>query len=217
MKLQSSTTIVIVDDHAVVREGLKLLLNSQQDMQVIAEAADGATAIQTVSALNPDITIVDLAMRGLHGIATTIRLRQVCPSTRILAFTIHEDQSLVREMMEVGASGYVLKRSPPDELLIAIRAIAKGGTYIDRIVAAEQAKAFPKTANADSGTALSSRENEVLRLLAAGHTNKEIAESLGLSVKTIETYKARILQKLHMHTRADMVRYAIRRGLLEDL
>lgn len=209
-------SLVIVDDHAVVRDGLKLLINTQTDMMVIGEAEDGEVALRLVPEARPDIVLLDLAMRGLHGMATAIKLKQLVPDSKILAYTVHEGSDMVREMMEVGAAGYVLKRSHPEELLTAVRTVAKGGTYLDKAVAPEFNRTTPRPGTQETA-ALSSRENEVLRLLAAGHTNKDIAETLGVSVKTVETYKARLMAKLNMHSRVDMVKYAARRGWLSDL
>jgi two-component system, NarL family, response regulator NreC len=217
-------TVVLVDDHTVVREGLKLLLKSQPDMDVIGECADGATAAAIVADLAPRIIILDLSMRGMHGIAASQRIKQASPKSRIIAFTVHEEPDLVREMLAAGATGYVLKRSNPDELLTAIRTVAAGETYIDPQVTAAAGTAAltrgPRSAFSSAPqptTPLSNRETEVIRLLAAGHTNKDIAESLGVSVKTVETYKARVMSKLHLERRVDIVKYAARQGWLMDL
>lgn len=211
-------SIVVIDDHAVVREGLKMLLNSQSDLMVVGEAGDGASGVRLASDLKPDLAMVDIAMRGLPGIATAQKIREANPATRVLAFSVHEDPDFVKEMMEAGATGYVLKRSSPEELLQAVRTVSEGGVYIDRAVASGVVRSFPRV-DPEGGEppALSSRESEVLRLIAAGNTNKEIAEFLSVSVKTIETYKARVMNKLNLSRRSDMVKYAVRRGWLADL
>lgn len=217
----SRVTVVLVDDHAVVREGLKLLLGSQPDIEVVGETSDGATAASIVADLAPRIVLVDLSLRGLHGIATALRIKQASPNSSIVAFTVHEEPELVREMLSAGASGFVLKRSNPDELLTAIRTVAKGGTHIDPQVASavinRSTRPTAASAAAQGNVPLSNRETEVLRLLAVGHTNKDIAESLGVSVKTVETYKARVMSKLNLERRVDIVKYAARQGWLMDL
>jgi two-component system, NarL family, response regulator NreC len=211
-------SVAIVDDHSVVREGLKLLLAAQPDMEVVGECADGSTAASIVADLAPQVAIVDLSLRGLHGIATTLRIREAGAKCRIVAFTVHEEPDLVREMLDAGASGYVLKRSAPDELLTAIRTVAVGQTYLDPALTRADARGNTSAGAGIPSTApLSNRETEVIRLLAAGHTNKDIAEALGVSVKTVETYKARVMSKLNLERRVDIVRYASRRGWLHDL
>lgn len=211
-------SIIVVDDHAVVREGLKMLLNNQSDLLIVGEASDGTTAVRLTAELKPNLAMVDIALRGLHGIATTQRIREANPSTRVLAFSVHEEPDFVKDMMEAGASGYVLKRSTPEELLQAVRTVAEGSVYIDRAVASGVVRAFPRTdSEREESPILSSREAEVLRYIASGHTNKEIAEMLLVSVKTVETYKARVMNKLNISRRADMVKYAIRRGWLADI
>ena len=211
--------VFLVDDHAVVREGLKALINAQPGMAVVGEAADGQTACEQVPRLRPDVVVMDVSMPGLTGSQATERLRQECPPVKVLALTVHEDKGYIRQLLAAGAAGYVLKRAAPEELIHAIRVVAGGGVYLDPTMAGKVVGGFvrrpPDGAGARGGE-LSDREAEVARLTAAGHSNKEIASRLDLSVKTVETYRARALEKLGLQGRADLVRYAVQQGWLQD-
>ena len=211
--------VVLADDHAVVREGLKALVNAQPDMRVVGEAADGEAAWRAAKELLPDVLVIDLSMPVMGGADATARVRRDCPSVKVLALTVHEEQLYLTQLLRAGASGYVLKRAAAVELVRAVRSVAAGGTYVDpslteRLVAgyldAERAAELPEH------DALSDREREVLVRIARGFSNKEIAAELGLSVKTVETYKARVAEKLGLRTRVDIVRYAAQRGWLGD-
>ena len=208
--------ILLADDHAVVREGLKRLVDSEADMRVIGEASDGAEAIEKAVQMCPDVVVMDVSMGNVNGAEATRRIRSDCPGTRVLALTVHEDTSYLRELLDAGAAGYVLKRAAADELIRAIRAVASGGVYVDPRIAGKLVNTFgttraaPNSAMAD----LSERETAVLRFIAQGYTNKEIASQLGLSVKTVETYKARSMEKLGLRSRVDIVRTATERGWL---
>ena len=207
--------ILLADDHAIVREGLKRLIDAEGDMRVIGEAADGAEAIEKATRLCPDVAVVDVSMGTVNGAEATRRIRAVCPNTRVLALTVHEDTSYLRELLDAGAAGYVLKRAAADELIRAIRAVASGGLYVDPRIAAKLVHtAAPKAASPSAVAELSEREGAVLRFIAQGYTNKEIAAQLGLSVKTVETYKARSMEKLGLRSRVDIVRTATERGWL---
>jgi DNA-binding NarL/FixJ family response regulator len=211
--------VYLVDDHAVVREGLKALVNAQPDMEVIGETADGLTACRQIPQQRPDVVILDVSMPGMSGAETAERLKQECPQVKVLALTVHEDKSYLRQLLGAGAAGYVLKRAAAEELIRAIRTVASGGVYLDPVLAAKVVDGFvrkPPGRGADAVAELSDREAEVVRLVAAGHSNKEIAGRLDLSVKTVETYKARSLEKLGLSGRADLVRYALQRGWLQD-
>ena len=209
---------LLADDHAVVRAGLKALVDGQPDLEVVAEAGDGPTALRLAAAAKPDVAVLDFAMPGLDGAETAERLRQVSPGTRSLALTVHEDRSYLKQVLQAGASGYVLKRSAAEELIHASRAVAAGGVYLDPALAGRVVEGYVGEAAA-GGTAaveLSDREAEVLRLIAQGFANKEIAARLGVSIKTVETYKARSMQKLGLNSRVDIIRYALGRGWLQD-
>ena len=212
----SKLRVLLADDHAVVREGLKRLIESQPDMHVVGEAADGAEAVEKVAELRPDIVVMDVSMVPVGGAQATRELRRLCPSTKVLALTVHEDRSYVHELLEAGASGYALKRAAGDELIGAIRAIAASGVYVDSRVAGKLfggiAQSRPAPLNVKGE--LSERETEVMRLIAQGFTNKEISAQLGVSVKTVETYKARSMEKLGLRSRVDIVRLATARGWL---
>ena len=209
--------VFLADDHAVVREGLKALVNAQPAMAVVGEAADGLTACAQVALLAPDVVVMDVSMPGLSGSQATARLRLECPAVRVLALTVHEDRGYLRQLLATGAAGYVLKRAAPEELIQAIRAVAAGGVYLDPSMAGKVLGGFVRQAAADgaAGAELSEREAEVARQTAAGHSNKEIAARLELSVKTVETYRARAMEKLGLRGRADLVRYAVQQGWLQ--
>jgi len=207
--------IFLADDHAVVREGLKRLIDAAPDMEVIGEAADGREAVEKALIAQPDIVVVDVSMPELNGPAVAVQLKRTSPKIAILALTVHEDKSYLRELLEAGASGYVLKRAAADELIHAIRSVAAGGLYVDPHIAAKLVSSFvlPK-AKFSSTAELSDRESAVLRLIAQGHSNKEIANQLSVSVKTVETYKARSMEKLGLRSRVDIIRTASERGWL---
>jgi DNA-binding NarL/FixJ family response regulator len=210
--------VFLADDHAVVREGLKALVNAQAGMLVIGEAADGQSALDAARELQPDVVVMDISMPGLSGAKATEQLKQACPRVKVLALTVHEDKSYLRQLLEAGASGYVLKRAAAEELVHAIRTVAAGGLYLDPSLAGKVVGSFirkPGAKEALPGTGLSEREEEVIRLIAQGYSNKEIAARLALSVKTVETYKARSLEKLGLRGRTDLVRYALQRGWLQ--
>jgi two-component system response regulator NreC len=212
--------ILLADDHETVREGLKAILNAQVDMQVIAEAVDGQSAVAQAAALLPDIVVIDVSMPLLNGLGATQVIQQRCPQVRVIALTRHSDDGYLRELLQAGARGYVLKQSRASELVHAIRAVAAGGRYLDPAITgrvideAARRRAFPQPRPMEA--ALSPREEEVLRLLAWGHSNKEIATRLDLSVKTVETHKINASHKLGVHTRNDIVRFALLKGWLQD-
>ena len=210
--------IYLADDHAVVRAGLKALIDAQPQLEVIGEAGDGRTACQQIQELQPDVVVMDVSMPGITGAQATAQLKQTCPNVKVLALTVHEDKGYLRLLLEAGASGYVLKRAAAEELIHAIRMVAAGGVYLDPVLAGKVVGSFvrvPVRESVPEGGDLSDREAEVVRLIAAGYSNKEIASRLGLSVKTVETYKARSMEKLGLASRADLVRYALQRGWLQ--
>jgi DNA-binding NarL/FixJ family response regulator len=215
----SKIRVLLADDHAIVREGLKFLINSQEDMQVIGEAGDGPSALSLTAELNPDVVVVDVSMPGLNGADVTTQLRNAHPDRKVLVLTVHEEKGYLRLLLEAGASGYVLKRAAAAELVQAIRSVADGRTYLDPALAASVVDEYvhPTVEREASTAELSEREAEVVRLIALGYSNKEIAAQLKVSVKTVETYKTRSMEKLHIRSRVDIVRYAVRRGWLETV
>ncbi|HEX8851042.1 MAG TPA: response regulator transcription factor [Gemmatimonadaceae bacterium] len=210
--------VVLADDHEVVREGLKALVNAHADMRVVGEAANGEEAWRAAAALAPDVLVMDLSMPILTGAEATARIRRDCPAVKILALTVHEERLYLTQLLRAGASGYVLKRAAASELVRAVRAVAAGGTYIDPAVANELVAGYldSEAGGEPAHHTLSEREREVLVSIARGFSNKEIAGTLGLSVKTVETYKARVAEKLGLRSRVDIVRYASAQGWLDD-
>ena len=208
--------VLIVDDHAVVRSGLRRVLEAEDDIEVVGEAGDMRTAVFETRGHKPDVVLMDLVMPGGSGIEATTAVLKEAPEATVLVLSMQDDPRYVREAFEAGASGYVLKEAADAEVVEAIREVAGGGRYVHpalgaRLVAADA----EERARADADP-LSDREREVLRLLALGHTNQEIAKMLYLSVRTVETHRAHIMQKLRLTTRAELVRYAIDTGLLEE-
>ena len=214
--------VLIVDDHAIVRAGLRMLINPQPDMEVVGEAADGHEALGQAREANPDVLTLDLTMPGGGGLKTLERLRQACPHTRVLVLTMHEEPSYLRAVLAAGGSGYVAKSAVDGELLAAIRSVAQGRTFVTMNLSDSETHQVlgdraARTASAPRAPVqlLSPREQEVLKLLAQGYTNKEVGTQLYLSVKTIETHRARIVDKLGLRSRADLTRYALEMGLLD--
>jgi len=209
--------ILIADDHTVIREGLKVLLEAQSDLRVVGEAARGEEACRLAVELRPDVIIMDVSMPGLGGAGATKRLKELAPECKVLALSAFEDEVYVRQLLSAGAAGYVLKRTAAGEIARAIRVVAAGGLYLDPFVAGK-VTSTPSKSQSGTGSAesLSDREREVLRFIARGFTNKEVANLLGVSIKTVETYKMRLNRKLNLHSRADAVRYALAQGWLQD-
>jgi two-component system response regulator NreC len=212
--------ILLADDHVTMRHGLKLLIDTQPDMKVVSEASDGDSAIQRAVDFKPDVVVMDISMPGMNGLVATRKLRQLLPHTPIVTLTRHGDDAYLQELLRAGVSGYVLKQSAPAELLQAIRATAAGGKYLDsaltsRVTAGFLARGEGKRVHR-SGAALSEREAEVLRLIASGYSNKEIAAQLTLSVKTVEAHKANAMRKLDLNGRIDIVKYAVLQGWLQN-
>jgi len=215
----SKLRIMLADDHETVREGLKMIVNAQDDMEVVGVAADGREAIARAQELQPDILVMDISMPKLNGLKATQKLNEVCPHVKVLTLSRHADDGYIRELLAAGAWAYVLKQSAPSELIHAIRAVAAGGKYIDPKLTEKVMGSYSGRSGALRGEAkdsLSNRESEVLRLIALGYSNKEIAASLDLSVKTIEVHKANAMRKLNMTSRIDLVRYAIFQGWMQD-
>ncbi len=204
--------IFLADDHVVVREGLKTLINAQPDMSVIGEAGDGQDAWQQARECQPDVVIMDITMPNVNGVQATERLKRVCPAVKVLALSVHEDTSYLRQLLAAGATGYVLKHVAADVLIQAIRTVAVGGVYLDPALAGHVVARYvrvPGVASELLGADLSEREMEVAQRVAQGYSNREIATQLNLSVKTVETYRSRALDKLGLDSRAALVRYAL--------
>lgn len=217
--MMTKISLILADDHAVVRSGLRMLLEAQPDIEIVAEAESGTEAIEQVRAYRPTVILMDIQMPGLTGIEATKEIRQFAPETAILALTMHEDDQYFFEMLQAGASGYVPKRAAPDELLRAIRTVARGEVFLYPSLATRLVKDYLK--QADSGEEpmgydeLTPREKEVLILIAEGYSNAEIADELVISVKTVDRHRENIMHKLNLHSRIDLVKYAIRTGLID--
>ena len=213
--------ILLADDHGVLRDGLTLLINAQPDMQVVASARGGREAVQLAVQLEPQLVVLDVSMPDLDGAEAAEQIRGCCPGVRILALTRYADQGYLRRLLDAGASGYVLKRTAGGALIDAIRVVAEGGSYIDPTLAGNLFARMAKATGAGSVLpqrhgVLAEREMQVLRLIAWGQSNKEIAAQLGLSVKTIESYKASALDKLQLRSRTDILRYALANNWLNE-
>jgi two-component system, NarL family, response regulator NreC len=205
--------VVIADDHAVVRSGLRMLLDAEEGLHVVAEAGDVPTAMQVIRAHRPQVAVLDLNMPGGSGLEAIPRLRESTPETAIVVLTMQDDPAFARQALQTGAAGFVLKEAADDELLEAVRLAARGETYLNPRLGARMATQPPAPAGPPDD--LSDRELDVLRLIALGHTNAEIAERLYLSVRTVETHRAHIQHKIRRSTRAELVRYALDHGLVE--
>jgi DNA-binding NarL/FixJ family response regulator len=222
--MMTKLRVVLVDDHAILREGLRVLIAAQTDMEVVGEAADGQSAVKVVEALRPDVIVMDISMPHLSGTDATRQIQSRFPAARVLVLTAHEDSVYIQLLLEAGASGYLLKRAAAADLIRAIRAVAAGQLYLDTTSAAQirvatESSALPpppSLAKSDPRAELSDREAEVLRMIALGYSMKRMAEKLGLSTRTLETYKHRGMAKLELENRAEVVRLALQKGWLKD-
>ncbi len=208
--------VVLADDHETVRQGLKLLIDGQADMEVVGEASNGADALQCVETLRPDVAVIDISMPGLNGLVATRGIAERAPDTAVLTLTRYGDDAYVKEMLDAGARGYVLKQSASGELLAAIREVAAGRQYLDQSLASTFGRLVSLKMGRRTYPRVTDREQEVLRLMALGHSNKEIAAALDVSVKTVEVHKANAMRKLGLQGRIDVVRYALLQGWLRD-
>lgn len=213
-------TILIAEDHKMVREGFKLLIDAQEDMEVIGEAGDGRTAIELARQLQPDIVLMDISMPELNGLKATAELKRIAPGIKIITLTRHSDQAYLQELLQAGVSGYVLKQSAPTELIRAIRTVASGSSYLDPAITDKVFNNYAgkrnKLRGETSGEQLTGRESEVLRQIALGYSNIEIGEKMDISVKTVEAHKVNSLKKLNMKSRKDIIRYAILQGWMQE-
>lgn len=205
--------VYLVDDHPVMRNGLKALVESQSDMEVVGEAFDGEMAVRQVFELRPNVVIMDVSMPGMSGTEAAAQIHKGCPEVRVVALTAHEDRAYLQQSMTAGASGFVLKRSAADDLIGAIRHAAAGNTYVDPVVAGQLVTGSGTTTE-NHRPELSDREVEVLQQVAQGYSNKQIASRLKIGVRTVETYKARAMEKLEAKSRVDIVKYASEKGWL---
>ena len=212
--------ILLAEDHETVREGIKLIIDGQDDMEVCGEAGDGREAIRLAQELKPHVLVMDVSMPELNGLKAAAKLKRIAPEIRIITLTRHTDEAYLQELLQAGVSGYVLKQSASNELIRAIRAVAAGGNYLDPAITGKVFGSYAgrreKMRGETRGESLTDRESEVLRRIALGYSNKEIAAELDISVKTVEAHKANALRKLDMHSRIDIVRYAILQGWMQD-
>jgi DNA-binding NarL/FixJ family response regulator len=209
--------VLIAEDHETVRQGLRALLADRPDIEVVGEASDGRAAVERVCALKPDVAVLDLSMPVMSGLEATRQIKVRTPEVAVIAMTRHADDAYVQELLSAGASGYVVKQSPVEELFKAIRVVAKGERYLDASLVARNAKAYlSRYGTTHSRPPISEREANVLRLMAIGHSNKEIATALEIAVKTVEVHKANAMRKLDLRGRIDVVRYAVLNGWLQE-
>ena len=211
--------VMIADDHAILRAGLTMLVNTQADMEVVSEAADGVTAVQAATDTKPDVALLDLTMPRVGGMEALREMARRCRGTRVLVLTMHEDPAYLRSALAAGASGYLLKKAVDSELIAAIRAVDRGGTFVDPrladvLVQDVLAKKGPRTDPKRPVRILSDRELQVLKLVALGYTSAQIAQRIHVGVKTVETYRSRVAEKLGLRTRRDVIRFAMQMGLL---
>ncbi len=206
--------ILLADDHAVVRQGFKMILGAQPDMEIVGEAGNGREAVELAEKLRPEVVVMDVAMPELNGIEATRRITGAAPHTRVLALSMHKDSVYVRETLRAGARGYLLKDSPAGELLAAVRAVASGQGYLSPEVSNAVLDDYRRHVS-NPIDLLTSREREVLQMLAEGKTNKEIAGVLNLSVYTVDAHRGRIMEKLNLHSINELVRFAVRNGLVD--
>ncbi|MEN3330268.1 MAG: hypothetical protein V7638_5075 [Acidobacteriota bacterium] len=215
----SKLRVFVADDHAVLRDGLKALVNAQADMEIVGEADNGRTTYERAKELLPDVLLMDISMPELTGVQATELLRRECPDIKILVLTAYKDKGYLDRLLNVGAAGFILKLSAADELIGAIRLVAGGGIYLDPQMADRITDGYVRSQFLKGEVRqreLTAREEEVLRLIAQGYSNKEISSQLKIAVKTVESHKANLMQKLELRNRTEIVRYAVRQGWLQD-
>jgi len=212
--MREKIRILLADDHAVVRQGFKMILAAQPDMEIVGEAGNGREALDLAGQLQPDVIVMDVAMPELNGIEATRRVADLSPRTRVLALSMHKDSVYVREILRAGARGYLLKDAIASDLLAAVRAVARGEGYLSPGVSDAVLNDYRRHVT-DPIDLLTSREREVLQMIAEGKTNKDIANTLNLSVYTVEAHRGRIMEKLNLHSTGELVRFAIRNGLID--
>jgi DNA-binding NarL/FixJ family response regulator len=210
--------VLIVDDHAIIRDGIRALLQLAEDMEVVGEAADGRTAVDMCERLRPDVALIDIAMPGLGGLEATLEIRRQSPDTKVIVLSQYEDREYVRRFLKAGVAGYLLKKTAGAELTAGIRAAYRGGLVLDPHVAREafreQGAGEVAGETADPYEALTDREKQVLRLVAEGRSTKEVANELGISVKTAMSHRENVMRKLDLHSRTDLIRFALQKGVI---
>ena len=209
--------VLIADDHALVRDGIKALLGLTADIEVVGEARDGREAIEQARKLKPDVVLMDIAMPGLGGIEATLELKREAPDTRVLVLTQYDDVEYVRRFLKIGIAGYILKRMLGSELAAAIRSAARGGLVLDPEIAAEAVESAAEESGKETEDLydlLTDREKQVLRLVAMGQSNKEVADALGISVKTAMSHREHLMEKLRLRNRTDLIKFAIKKGVI---
>lgn len=205
--------VFLVDDHTIFRQGIRLLLNLQSDLEVIGEADNGALAVSMIPQLNPDVVLMDIAMKGMDGLTATKDLLAVSPKTKVILLTQHENKEYILPALKIGAAGYVLKRAAADQVVNAIRATYQGRSFLDPEIADIVVNAY-RHGNKDEYETLTEREREILILLAKGHTNNEIAPILNISSKTVDYHRSNLMKKLSLHSKVELTKYALKRGLI---
>lgn len=214
----SKTRILLADDHTIVRQGIRALLDAQEGIEVVGEAEDGRQAVEKVKELVPDIVVIDITMPNLNGIEATRQIKKINDKIKVLVLTVHDNEEYVHQILQAGASGYLLKESAVSDLISAISAVKKGDIFLSPSISRVVVKDYIRHVEAESGgfdslNILTNREREILQLIAEGRTNKEIAALLKLSVKTVDVHRSHIMEKLHIHDITGLVKYAIRKGL----
>ncbi len=213
----SKIRLLLVDDHQIVRAGLRMLFQAEKDMEIVGEVGSGEKALEAVRDLKPDVVIMDVAMPGIGGIEATRRIKEASPETAVLALTMHEDEQYFFEMLNAGASGYIPKQAAPDDLVSAIHVVSTGNVFLHATLAKFLMRDFlenKETEETPTIEELTPREREVLTYIAEGYTNREIAEALIISIKTVDRHRENIMQKLNLHSRVELVKYAIEKGLI---
>ncbi|HCI82767.1 MAG TPA: DNA-binding response regulator [Ktedonobacter sp.] len=212
--------ILLADDHTILRAGLRMMLNAQPDMEVVGEAQDGRQAIAEVQRLQPDVVLMDITMPDMNGIDATRQIKRMLPETKVLVLTMHENDEYVFQALRAGAAGYMLKEAADTDLISALRIIQSGQFYLSpmaqSVMVGDYLQRVRTGEEKDSYSSLTEREREILKLVAEGFTNNQIAEKLVISPKTVDTHRTHVMDKLNLHSRAELVKYAMRRGLLED-